>query len=60
MRFVVDVQLPAALAAWLAGDAAVIVTKDEDLAVIAQLRSAGPPVIWIRFGDTRKAELSMR
>jgi len=40
--------------------AAVIVTKDEDFAVMAQLRSPGPPVVWIRFGNTRKAELLRR
>ena len=40
--------------------AAVIVTKDEDFAVMAQLRSPGPPVIWIRFGNTRKADLLRR
>ena len=74
MRFIVDVQLPPALAAWLiaqgheafhvfelvltwANDAviwqragatsSIIVTKDEDVAVRAQLRP-GPPVVWSR------------
>ena len=39
---------------------AVIVTKDEDFAVLAQLAAPGPPVIWIRVGNTRKAELLSR
>lgn len=87
MRFVLDAQLPPALAAWLvaeghdavhvfalgltrAGDAtiwqharetdAIIVTKDEDFALLAQLRPSGPAVVWIRVGNTRKAELIRR
>lgn len=86
MRFVVDAQLPPALAVWLvaqghdsvhvfdldlnrADDAtiwhhaeatsAIIVTKDEDFAVRAQLRP-GPPVVWIRVGNTRNAVLLRR
>ncbi len=37
----------------------VIVTKDEDFAVRAQLRP-GPPVAWIRVGNTRNADLLRR
>lgn len=86
MRFLVDAQLPPALAAWLraqgheaahvfdlgltrAEDAviwqraeatvSVIVTKDEDFAVRAQLHP-GPPVVWIRVGNTRNADLLRR
>jgi len=87
VRFIVDAQLPPALAAWLTAQGhdavhvfelpliraddsaiwqhalqttAVIVTKDEDFAVMSQVRSPGPPVIWIRIGNTRKAELLRR
>lgn len=40
--------------------AAVIVTKDEDFAVRAQLSGDGPPVVWIRYGNVRRAELLRR
>lgn len=86
MRFIVDAQLPPALAGWhiaqgyeavhvfdldltRADDAtswqraestlSIIVTKDEDLAVRAQLRP-GPPVVWIRVGNTRNPDLLRR
>lgn len=86
MRFIVDAQLPPALAAWLIAQGheavhvfdldltraddgviwqraeamtSVIVTKDEDFAVRAQLRP-GPPVVWIRVGNTRNADLLRR
>lgn len=39
---------------------AIIVTKDEDFALLAQLRPSGPAVVWIRVGNTRKAELIRR
>ncbi len=39
---------------------AVIITKDEDFALRAQLRPSGPPVIWIRFGNVRRQELLRR
>jgi predicted nuclease of predicted toxin-antitoxin system len=39
---------------------AVIVTKDEDFAVRAQLSSGGPTVVWIRYGNVRRAELLRR
>lgn len=38
----------------------VIITKDEDFALRAQLRPSGPPVIWIRFGNVRRQELLRR
>ncbi len=38
---------------------AVIVTKDSDFADKLNLRD-GPQVVWIRFGNTRKAELRRR
>ncbi len=87
MRFLVDAQLPPALARWLVergaeaehvGDVgllraedeeiwqaaaerrAVIVSKDEDLALRAQLRSGGPQVVWVRSGNVRTAELLRR
>ncbi len=87
MRFLVDAQLPPALARRIAasgheaehvvdcglvmaGDGAieryaantgaVVVTKDADFAVRKALRGTEPAVIWIRFGNTRKAELLRR
>jgi predicted nuclease of predicted toxin-antitoxin system len=38
---------------------AVIVTKDEDF-VVRQVLQSGPPVVWIRTGNTRRAELLRR
>jgi len=43
-----------------ADTAAVIVTKDEDFALRAQLRKGGPQVVWVRYGNVRKAELLQR
>ena len=84
MRFVVDAQLPPALARWIAdqehdaehvADAgmtaasdreiwryaeavgAVIVTKDEDFARRRSLEPDGPAIVWLRFGNTRRAAL---
>lgn len=84
MRFVVDAQLPPALARWLTSQGhraehvvdvelagatdrtiwdyaldqgAVILTKDEDFALRRTLEVAGPAVVWIRLGNTRKGEL---
>lgn len=85
IRFLVDAQLPPALARWLdlkgypaehvssiemmaATDSAiwtvaietgaVIVTKDEDFAIRRNLATdSTPAVVWIRIGNTRKAEL---
>ena len=37
----------------------VLVTKDEDFVVREVLRK-GPPVVWIRLGNTRRAELLRR
>ena len=81
MRFLVDAQLPPALARWLSArghaaehvfdrqlgavddrviwdeavaTGAVIVTKDEDFAVRRTFASAGPRVVWIRLGNTRR------
>ena len=86
MRFLVDAQLPPALARRIealghyaehvfdcglatASDEAirshaakinaVIVTKDEDFAVRRVLQE-GPAVLWIRVGNTRRAELLRR
>ena len=87
MRFLVDAQLPPALARWLTAQGeeanhvedlrllaasddeiwraavergAVIVSKDEDFALRAQLRSGGPQVVWVRSGNVRKVELLRR
>lgn len=87
MRFLVDAQLPPALAAFLAetdrvaehvfdvalGQAtdsriwdyaskvgAVIVTKDEDFAARRVAAQAGPQILWVRIGNTTKAELISR
>lgn len=38
---------------------AVIVTKDEDFAV-HQLLNGGPSIVWVRIGNTRRAELLRR
>ena len=86
MRFLVDAQLPPALArlvetrghkadhvadlgladapdprirARAAESGAVIVTKDEDFAVHLLLYD-GPPVVWVRVGNTRRGELLRR
>ena len=83
MRFLVDAQLPPALARRIqaqgheaehvadrglasASDGsirrhaertgAVIVTKDEDFAV-QHILSSGPPVVWLRVGNTRRTAL---
>lgn len=84
MRFLVDAQLPPALARWLASSGhptehvaernlagakdravwddavatnAAIITKDEDFAIRRVMVSQGPPIVWIRLGNTRKREL---
>ena len=84
MRFLVDAQLPPALARWLtdlghaaehvadcglartedvaiwryaAETGAIIVTKDEDFALRKVIEEGGPPVVWIRLGNTRRREL---
>jgi predicted nuclease of predicted toxin-antitoxin system len=86
LRFLVDAQLPPALARWIvsAGHAAehvgdcglmaapddvirtrasqtgaVILTKDEDFAV-HRLLHEGPAIVWVRIGNTRRAELLRR
>ena len=83
MRFLVDAQLPPALARRIEAEGheaehvvdcglaaasddsirrhaertgAVIVTKDEDFAV-HHILSSGPPVVWLRVGNTRRAAL---
>jgi predicted nuclease of predicted toxin-antitoxin system len=77
LKFVIDAQLPPALAAWIAArghqaeavrdlglreaadsaiwdyalsQSAVIVTKDEDFALLAA-KQIGPGVVWIRSGN---------
>ena len=86
MRFLVDAQLPPALARRIealghsaehvadcgleaaadeairrraATTGAVIITKDEDFAVRQVLRE-GPSLVWVRIGNTRRAELLRR
>ena len=86
MRFLVDAQLPPALARRIealgheaehvadcdlasAPDSvvrdhaergrAVILTKDEDFAV-HRLLGSGPPVVWLRIGNTRRRVLLQR
>ena len=86
MRFLIDAQLPPALARRLAAlghaaehvadcglgsapdelvrdhaerSSAVIVTKDEDFAVHRVL-GPGPPVVWLRIGNSRRAEVLRR
>ncbi len=48
-----------AIRTYAAGTGAVIVTKDEDFAVHRVLHE-GPPVVWVRIGNTRRAELLRR
>ena len=84
MRFLVDAQLPPALARLLSehghtaehvidigpadasdrdlwlyaiGHEAVIVTKDEDFADMVATGGKSPVVVWVRVGNTRRAEL---
>ena len=84
MKFLVDAQLPPALAHWLreagydaqavrevglreAEDRAiwrhaqtqgrVIITKDEDFALRAQIGVGGPMIVWLRIGNTSNAAL---
>lgn len=84
MRFLVDAQLPPALARMLAakgfaaehvydiefGEAedhqiwayakqthAIIITKDEDFVVLASFDPNGPPIVWVRLGNTTKQAL---
>ncbi len=40
-----------------ATDGAVIVTKDEDFASRRLFASGGPPIIWIRRGNTTRSDL---
>jgi predicted nuclease of predicted toxin-antitoxin system len=80
MRFLVDAQLPTALARWIESQGqtaqhvadlqiadasdrdiwqkaretgAVIISKDSDFITLATLDKEGPPVLWIRLGNTR-------
>jgi predicted nuclease of predicted toxin-antitoxin system len=84
MHFLVDAQLPPALARWLVGRGhvaehvadlamatrsdreiwqravalgAVIVTKDQDFASRRATEMDGPPIVWLRCGNTRRHEL---
>ena len=84
MRFLVDTQLPAALAHWLRvrgcqaehvlevnlaqskdtsiwlyaqKHKAVVVTKDEDFAEWVRRGRPGPPVVWLRIGNSSKKDL---
>lgn len=84
MKFIVDAQLPPALAGWLRDvghealpvreiglrDAedeviweyarkagAVIVTKDEDFAILAKGSGAAPVIVWLRIGNCSNEDL---
>jgi len=84
VRFLVDTQLPAALAGWLREcghqaehvleidlaqskdtpiwryaheHGAVIITKDEDFAAWVRRGRPGPPVVWLRIGNSSKRAL---
>jgi predicted nuclease of predicted toxin-antitoxin system len=84
MRFLVDAQLPTALARWIESQGqtaqhvadlqmadasdraiwqqarktgAVIISKDADFVTLATLEAEGPPVVWIRLGNTRRQAL---
>ena len=84
MRFLVDAQLPTALARWIESQGqtaqhvadlqmadasdraiwqqareagAVIISKDSDFVTLATVEEQGPPVVWIRLGNTRRKAL---
>jgi predicted nuclease of predicted toxin-antitoxin system len=84
MRFLIDAQLPTALARWIESQGqtarhvadlqmadasdraiwqqaretgAVIISKDADFVTLATLDMEGPPVVWIRLGNTRRQAL---
>jgi predicted nuclease of predicted toxin-antitoxin system len=48
-----------AIRRYAATTGAVIITKDEDFAVRKVLQE-GPPVVWVRVGNTRRAALLRR
>jgi predicted nuclease of predicted toxin-antitoxin system len=48
-----------AIRSYAASAGAVIITKDEDF-VVRRVLQEGPAVVWIRIGNTRKAELLNR
>jgi predicted nuclease of predicted toxin-antitoxin system len=48
-----------AIRSYAATTGAAIITKDEDFAV-HELLHKGPPVVWIRIGNTRREELLRR
>jgi predicted nuclease of predicted toxin-antitoxin system len=87
MRFLVDTNLPPALAEWLvelgheaghttalglgsksdieiwryaANRNAIIVTKDEDFALLKAANAVGPAVVWIRIGNAVRRVLMQR
>jgi predicted nuclease of predicted toxin-antitoxin system len=87
MNFLVDDQLPVALARWIAlqGHVAIhvldvslsgkddliiwrfasnagciVVTKDQDFQARRNRERAGPQVVWLRWGNIRKASLLVR
>jgi len=49
----------AAIRAYATTNDAAIITKDEDF-VVRKILEKGPPVVWIRIGNTRRAELLRR
>lgn len=84
MRFLVDAQIPPALARWLVAQdheaehvmdcglesatdtlvweaalekQAVIISKDEDFAIRSNMSQHGPPIVWLRIGNTSRTEL---
>jgi predicted nuclease of predicted toxin-antitoxin system len=48
-----------AIRTYAASAGAVIITKDEDF-VVRKVLQKGPPVVWVRVGNTRRAELLRR
>ena len=81
MQFLVDAQLPPALARWISaqgysayhvadigmasardpeiwdrayGDGAIIITKDEDFAILRTIYPDGPTIIWLRTPNCRR------
>ena len=45
---------------WAQENSAIIVTKDEDFAILASLHSPPPQILWVRIGNSTNANLRKR
>ena len=58
MRFLVDAQLPPALARWLTAQGhEAQMTKDEDFVGLREQKADGPVVVWLRIGNATNPAL---